>query len=89
MSERDVVDLLNSLKINFYDLHQIKTVHNNFKSFCFSINFLDREIVKQKEIWPRGLVVNRFINGKNSVSSENTASQSRPQASNLSTNAKV
>lgn len=69
MSEKDVVNLLNSLEIKFFDLKQIKTTHNNFKSFNFSINFLDRDIIKRKDIWPRGLVVNRLITKKNSTSS--------------------
>ena len=73
MNEKDVTELLNKLEIKFFNLKQINTVHNNFKSFCFSIDYLDREIIKNKEIWPRGLVVNRLINKKSTASTSSQA----------------
>ena len=41
-------------KISFSNLNQLETCHNKFKSFTFSINYDDKEIIKQKDIWPRG-----------------------------------
>lgn len=73
MNKDDVVNLLNRLNIKHFDLKQIETKHSNSKSFTFAIDYFDREIIKNKEIWPRGLIVNRFIFKRASTNAQDNA----------------
>ena len=34
--------------------------HNSFKSFVFDISFLDRDIIYDKNLWPRGIQIGKF-----------------------------
>lgn len=46
--------------VRIYSFTEIKTAHNNFKSFKFSISIFDKEIINQKDSWPKGSVVNKY-----------------------------
>ena len=40
---------------------------NTFKSFTFSINYMDKNIIYQKELWPKGLIINRYFYNKTTL----------------------
>ena len=47
--------------INHFNLKEItEKQHNSFKSFVFDISFLDRDIIYDKTLWPRGIQVGKY-----------------------------
>ena len=47
--------------INHFNLNEItEKQHNSFKSFVFDISFLDRDIIYDKTLWPRGIQVGKY-----------------------------
>lgn len=56
----DVKKWLNNFKIQHWNLNELKTVHDKFKAYTFDINFLDREILNDDSLWPRGIIRNKF-----------------------------
>ena len=67
MDTPNISSLLTSMNISFSSLKQLETNHKKFKSFTFDINYLDKDIIYKKELWPRGLIVNRYFFNKNSI----------------------
>ena len=71
MKSEDIENLLTTLNIKFSNIKPINTSHNKFKSFTFSINYMDKNIIYQKELWPKGLIINRYFYNKNNSPSTN------------------
>lgn len=84
----DVKNLLKQLKINFWDLKQIQTLHNNFKSYSFNISQSDRHLIEDDNIWPKGIVRNRLRIKRSKANQETNQSNpsTLPSTKTTSTN---
>ena len=51
-----------SRDVNFDDLKELKTENTskNYKSYSFSVNYLDKDIIKIKSLWPLYSIVNKY-----------------------------
>ena len=59
MSAENVSAMI-STRVKFNNLVKLNTTHGKFQSFKFNINYLDKDVISKKEIWPRGLIINRY-----------------------------
>lgn len=64
MNQSHVEAMLNARNITFFKIEELVVGHKYYKAFCISINYLDKDIIKDKKQWPRGLVVGRYYNPK-------------------------
>ena len=51
-----------SREVKFYNLKELNTEleERSYKSFSFSVSYLDKDIIKMKELWPLYSIVNRY-----------------------------
>lgn len=57
-----------------YNFSQIQLPHSYFKSFKFSIGISNVEIIKKKELWPKGVVISRYGNPKSPLNVQSSQS---------------
>ena len=46
--------------VNIFNFEPITTIQQNFKSYKFTISLFDKEIIKNKSLWPKGTIVSRY-----------------------------
>lgn len=86
MQVSNVEKLLNKMNISFKDLKQIDNPKSSFNSFVFSIDYIKRDVIYQKDLWPSGLVINRYFYKKTStIPSNNESSTNASGSTNGST----
>lgn len=64
MTIEDVKKLLMERSITHYESKEIENSHEKFKSFCFHMDIIDKNIVYEKNRWPRGLVIDECRKSK-------------------------
>jgi len=87
MNEEDIRDLFAQLKVKVVKIEMLKP-KLTWKSFCVTISALDREVIKNKSLWPRGLVVNRMFDAKKKNVDANNApviNTNKPRSSSITT----
>ena len=61
ISTEQITSFLNQkFKKPISDLTKIQLNHSNFSSYFFYIDFLEQSLIKNKEIWPHGLIIDRY-----------------------------
>ena len=61
-NNKDAVANMIGERVKYSNFEQIDTSkHNKFQSFKFNIDYLDKDKIKDKSIWPRGLVVGKYF----------------------------
>ena len=59
------------------DLTKLQLNHSNFSSYYYYIDFLEQYLIKNKEIWPHGLIIERHYRPRSKPA--NLSSQSIPR----------
>ena len=84
-----VWDMLKT-RIKFNNLKKIDTKQNKYHAYTFEIDYIDKDKIKEKQNWPRGLIIGRYIynNKKSAIISDEasiaqitTANGTQPQIS--------
>jgi hypothetical protein len=76
-NSKEALQSMISKVIDHTDLTEKKTAHNKFLAYTFNINYLDKDLIKDKSKWPYGLVINRYFRPKVTTdSSENLTANS-------------
>lgn len=61
ISNEEIEKFLNQkFKQPIEGLTKLQLNHTHFSSYYFYIDFLEQDLIKNKEIWPHGLIVDRF-----------------------------
>jgi len=61
ISTEQITSFLNQkFKKPISELTKIQLKHSNFSSYYFYIDFLEQSLIKNKEIWPHGLIIDRY-----------------------------
>jgi len=71
MTNENVENYLNGKNIGAYDLEQLNTEkHDRFKSFKFKIPHDKKDTIFDCSLWPKGLLLRKFLAPRNSNSNE-------------------
>ena len=78
-----VVDFLKTIfKSNIGPINEVEHNHKWFKSYWVNVNYLERELIYNKDLWPSGCVVDRYrkprTNPATIPSANNTLSNQAP-----------
>ncbi len=60
-------------KSKISDLKEVKQNHTWFKSYWFTISYLEKSLIDQKELWPSGCVVDRYRRPKSAPATSLTS----------------
>ena len=99
MKIENVEKLLQKMNVSYKDIKQINNPNSSFNSFVFSIDYIKKDIVNQKDLWPSGLVINRYFykrtlsvasgNENTTIPTNNTATTSQHSATSASTSTQM
>ena len=80
--EVKVTDMLKT-RIKFDNLKKIDTKQNKYHAYTCEIDYIDKDKIKDKQNWPRGLIIGRYIyNNKKSTTSLNEVTSAQNSTAN-------
>ena len=80
--EKKVSDMLKT-RIKFNNLKKIDTKQNKYHAYTFEIDYIDKDKIKEKQNWPRGLIIGRYIyNNKKSATTPDEANIAQKTTAN-------
>ena len=54
-----------NFRINILDISQITTRYSNYNCYKVQIFFNDRDCLFNANVWPEGVIINKFYNRRN------------------------